>query len=107
MGSVVKGRYVYCAECGSRQEKNGVCRICGHEDVPPLPGMVPDIVGLTQADAAANLTDPECQLTLGDVTTENSDAVAANLIISSDPVTGTQLKKKAKVNIVVSLGPAG
>ncbi len=106
MGLSKKDRYVYCADCGCRLEMNGVCKICGHEDIPPLPGMVPTLTGLTQAGATALLKDPECQLTLGDVTTENSDTVAADLIISSDPVAGTQLKKKAKVHIVVSLGPA-
>lgn len=107
MGLTKKGRYVSCTDCGSRQEKNGVCRICGHKDVPPLPGMVPNIVGITQEAAAIKLIDPECQLKLGAVTEENSDTIEAGLIISSDPIVGIQLKKKAAVNIVVSLGPAG
>lgn len=105
MGLSKKDRYVYCYECGSRQEVNGVCKICGHEDVPRLPGMVPDIVGLTQTKATKLLKGPEAQLALGDVTTENSDTIEVDKIISSDPIAGTQLKKKAKVNIVVSLGP--
>lgn len=102
----IKDRFVYCHDCGCRLEINGVCTICGHTDNPLLPGMVPDVTGMTQAAATALLKDPECQLTLGDVTTENSDTVAAELVVSSDPVAGTQLKKRAKVNIVVSLGPA-
>lgn len=107
MGLSKKDRYVYCADCGCRLEMNGICKICGHADVPLLPGMVPDIIGLTQEAAVAKLHDPECQLTLGTVTTENSETIAADLIVSSDPVVDTQLKKKAKVHIVVSLGPAG
>lgn len=107
MGLSKKDRYVPCVDCGSRQEMNGVCRICGHTDVPPLPGMVPNIVGLTQAEATLKLKDPECQLVLGDVTTANDETVPADAIISSDPAADTQLKKKAKVHIVVSLGPAG
>lgn len=106
MGLSKKGHYVPCVDCGSRQEMNGVCRICGHVDVPPLPGMVPNLIGLTKVEAAAKLKDPECQLVLGDITTANDEAVPADAIISSDPAVGTQLKKKAKVNIVVSLGPA-
>lgn len=107
MGLSKKDRYVPCVDCGCRLEMNGVCKICGHVDVPPLPGMVPNVVGLTQVEATAKLKDPECQLVLGDVTTANDVAVPADAIISTDPVAGTQLKKKAKVNIVVSLGPAG
>ena len=102
-----KGRHVACLDCGCRLEMNGVCKICGHTDEPRLPGMVPDMIGLTQEQATAKLTDPECQLKLGTVTTENSETVAADLIISSDPGVGTQLKKKATIAIVVSLGPAG
>jgi len=30
----VKGRYVHCADCGSRGKKNGVCKICGCTDKP-------------------------------------------------------------------------
>lgn len=105
MGLSKKDRYVSCLDCGCRLEMNGICKICGHADVPPLPGMVPNIVGLTQAEAAVALIDPECQLAVGEVTTANDEAVPADAIISTDPIAGTQLKKKAKVNIVVSLGP--
>lgn len=105
MGLSKKGRFVACTDCGCRLEMNGVCKICGHTDVPLLPGMVPNVVGLTQEAANAALTDPEAQLKLGTVTTNYSETVPANMIISSDPVEGTQLKKKAAVNIMVSLGP--
>lgn len=101
-----KGRLVYCADCGSRQEINGVCRICGHVDVPPLPGMVPNVVGLTQQEATAILIHPEAQLIVGNVTTENSDTVPADAVISTDPPAGTELAIGSSVNIVVSLGPA-
>lgn len=106
MGLSKKGRYVSCVDCGSRQEMNGVCRICGHEDVPPLPGMVPNLIGITEEAAAIKLIDPECQLILGEVTTESSETVEAGLIISSNPAVGTQKKKNNRVKIVVSSGPA-
>lgn len=106
MGLSKKNRYVACLDCGCRLEMNGVCKICGHTDEPRLPGMVPELIGLTQEQATAKLTDPECQLKLGNVTTENSETVAIDLIISSDPVAGTQKKKGTTVKIVVSLGPA-
>lgn len=105
MGLSKKGRYVYCADCGCRLEMNGVCKICGHADNPLLPGMVPDVTGLIQAGATALLLDAEAQLVLGNVTTENSETVAVDLVISSDPAAGTQLKIGDPVNIIVSLGP--
>lgn len=105
MGLSKKGRYVHCADCGCRLEMNGVCKICGHVDNPLLPGMVPDITGKSQAEAAAMLKDPEAQLILGNVTTAHSETIAVDLVISSDPAADTQLTKGASVGIVVSLGP--
>lgn len=107
MARNIKNRYVYCYDCGSRGEINGVCKICGHVDNPLLPGMVPNIVGLVLAIATAILTGPESRLVLGNVTAENSDTVEADFVISSEPAAGTQLAIGAPVAIVVSLGPAG
>jgi len=107
MGLSIKDRFVYCHDCGCRLEMNGVCKICGHTDEPRLPGMVPDLIGSTQAQAGIKLIDPECQLVLGDVTTANSETVAVDLIISSDPAAGTELTIGDAVAIEVSLGPAG
>lgn len=106
MGLSKKGRYVHCADCGCRLEMNGICKICGHADEPLLPYMVPDVIGVTQQTAVKRLTNPEAQLVLGAVTSENSETFVVNKIISSDPATGTQLTKGAAVNVVVSLGPA-
>lgn len=106
MGLSKQGRYVYCADCGSRKEINGVCKICGHVDNPPLPGMVPDVTGLTDAAASALITHAEAQLVVGDVTTENSETVPVDKVISSNPAAGTQLAIGAPVAIVVSLGPS-
>lgn len=107
MGLSKKNRYVHCSDCGCRLEMNGVCKICGHTDEPLLPGMVPDLIGSTRAEAGIKLIDPECQLILGNVTTENSATVAVDLIISSDPTAGTELAIASPVDIVVSLGPVG
>lgn len=101
-----KDRYVYCYECGCSLEMNGVCKICGHKDVPLLPGMVPNVTGLTEEAADVLLINPEAQLVLGDVYEDNDENVPIDIIISSDPVAGTQLAKGASVDIVVSLGPA-
>ena len=102
-----KGRYVRCVDCGCRLEMNGVCKICGHTDEPLLPGMVPDLVGLTQAAASIKLIDPECQLRLGNVTEANDESIPVGAIISSDPAAGTELATGAPIAIVISLGPAG
>lgn len=107
MGLSKKNHYVPCLDCGCRLEMNGVCKICGHEDVPPLPGMVPDVVGLTEVEATKLIEGPECQLVLGDVYEDNDETVPFDTIISSDPIAETHLEKKAKVDITISLGPAG
>jgi len=60
--------------------------------------------GMTQPEAEAALA--EAGLTLGETATENSDTVAANLVISQDPAAGEKVEKGAAVNIVLSLGIA-
>lgn len=106
MGLSKKDRYVYCADCGSRKEINGVCKICGHADNPLLAGMVPDVTGLTEEAAVVLLINPEAQLKLGIVTTENSETVPVDKIISSAPAADTQINIGGSVDIVVSLGPS-
>lgn len=68
------------------------------------PFEVPYLIGLNQEQAVNLLTNQ--QLTLGEVTNENSDTVPVDLIISSDPVAHTILTLNDPVDIVVSLGPA-
>ena len=106
MGLSKKGRYVYCADCGCRLEMNGICKICGHQDNPLLPGIVPDVIGLSQEVACDLLTNPEAQLVEGNVTEENSETVAAGNVISSDPAAGTELAIGSPVALVISSGPA-
>lgn len=101
-----KGRFVYCADCGSRQEMNGVCRICGHIDNPALPGIVPTVVGNALSTAKGKITHAEAQLIIGNITEENSETVATGKVISTDPDAGTEVGIGSAVNIVVSLGPA-
>lgn len=69
-----------------------------------LPGEVPNLLGQTQAAAEELLA--AAALVLGEVTTEHSDTVPVDLIISSDPVAHTRLNPGDPVNIVISLGPA-
>lgn len=107
MGLSKKDRYVACLDCGCRLEMNGVCKICGHRDVPLLPGMVPNIVGNALSTGKSKITHAEAQLKVGTITEENSETVPAGKIISSDPPADTEVGIGAAVNIVVSLGPAG
>lgn len=68
-------------------------------------GEVPMLIGLTQIAAIAALTAPTVQLILGNVTTEHSETVPVDIIISSNPVAHTYLSAGDPVDIVVSLGP--
>ena len=63
---------------------------------------VPDVTGMTQADAQAALTAED--LLLGTVTTEPSTSVSAGLVISQDPPADTKVATGTAVNIVVSSG---
>lgn len=68
------------------------------------PGEVPNLIGLTQPQAAERLA--EAQLVLGIVTTANDPVIPIDHIISSDPVAHTRLNVGDSVDIVISLGPA-
>ena len=65
---------------------------------------VPEVVGLSQAAAEAAITD--ALLTVGTVSTANSDSVPAGDVISQDPAALTSVSSGSAVDIVVSLGPA-
>ncbi len=66
--------------------------------------VVPTLSGLTEEQARTTLA--ESGLTLGEITTENSDTVELGLIISQDPKAGDEVEEGAAVNIVVSSGIA-
>ncbi|MCQ2001262.1 Stk1 family PASTA domain-containing Ser/Thr kinase [Arthrobacter zhaoxinii] len=65
---------------------------------------VPNVVQRTVEAAAADLQ--EAELTLGAVTEEYSESVAAGSIISQQPLPDTLLRLDAQVNVTVSIGPA-
>jgi len=65
---------------------------------------VPDVVGMSQADAETTII--AAGLTVGNVTEEYSFTVPAGDVISQDPVAGTCVNPNSLVNIVVSLGPS-
>ncbi len=65
--------------------------------------VVPNVIGQTQAAATTAITAVD-SLTVGTITTAYSDAIAAGLVISQNPVGGTVVNTGSSVDIVVSLG---
>jgi serine/threonine-protein kinase len=63
---------------------------------------VPNLAGMTEADATTALTT--AGLTLGQITTANSATIKAGSVISSDPTAGNQVAKGTTINLVVSNG---
>ena len=69
----------------------------------PKQVVVPDVVGLSEADAIIAITDAE--LAAGERTEVNDDARLAGTVVSQDPAAGIELNKDSLVSYVVSLGP--
>jgi Leucine-rich repeat (LRR) protein len=88
---------------GVKVRTEGTCSYCAGACVPPVQVAAPEVTGLTQEAAAAALE--AARLTVGTVTLQCSDAVAAGLVISQDPAVGTIMDEGSGVALVVSLGP--
>ena len=71
---------------------------------PPAPVSVPGVVGKTQAAAQAAISS--AHLSVGTVTQDFSDTVAAGSVISQSPSAGTSVSQGSSVNMVISLGPS-
>ncbi len=69
----------------------------------PGTNAVPDVVGQTEAAAAAAITG--AGLVVGTIDRVTSNTVPAGSVISQDPVAGTLLSPGLPVDLVVSLGP--
>jgi len=69
----------------------------------PCPVTVPDVVGMAQGDAEAEITS--AGLAVGTVTTQCSDTVPAGSVISQSPAAGTSVQPGLAVNLVISSGP--
>jgi hypothetical protein len=65
---------------------------------------VPEVTGLTQADAQAAIL--AAGLTVGAITTAHSNTVPAGAVISQSPAAGTNMASGSPVNLVVSSGAA-
>ena len=68
----------------------------------PCPVTVPNVVGLTQTAAGTTITGSN--LTVGTVTQQCSNTVAAGLVISESPPAGAQVTPGSAVALVVSTG---
>ncbi|MHC4619015.1 MAG: PASTA domain-containing protein [Planctomycetota bacterium] len=66
---------------------------------------VPEVVGLPQAEAAAAIRAVD-SLRVGNVTYDFSDTVAADFVISQNPIGLTEVPIGSVVDLVVSMGPA-
>lgn len=64
--------------------------------------LMPELKGLTEAQAKQALTD--AKLNLGTITQENSATVVAGQVTSSDPMVGNSVIPGAVVNLVISNG---
>ena len=71
----------------------------------PAQRAVPDLHGLTVADATAKLTDPAVRLTLGAVTEQFDNTIEKGKIIATTPPAGTLVDRDSVVAIAVSKGP--
>lgn len=67
--------------------------------------LVPDVTQSTQASAESTLVAAD--LAVGTISSENSDTVAEDYVISQIPSAGTSVEAGSPVDLTVSLGPAG
>jgi eukaryotic-like serine/threonine-protein kinase len=64
---------------------------------------VPDLAGMTLEEATAELT--ALNLVVGEVARQHDDDAAVDVVLSSDPAEGTQVRRDTPVKLVVSDGP--
>jgi RHS repeat-associated protein len=70
----------------------------------PEPVEIPDVTGLTQAEAEAAIV--AAGFVVGPVTTESSNTIPAGRVIRLDPPIGSSVPPGTVISIVVSTGPA-
>jgi RHS repeat-associated protein len=103
------GSYKYRADYQGSQYWSAVETVAGgqvdHITIVTAPEtiQVPDVVGLSQADAGAAIN--AAGLIVGTTTQQYSDTVPAGLVISQNPAAGTSVEGGSQVDLVVSLGP--
>lgn len=72
---------------------------------PPVETVVPDVSGLSQAEATSAVE--AANLVVGVTSFESSNTVAADHVISQSPIGGTVSLEWSAVDLVVSSGPEG
>jgi beta-lactam-binding protein with PASTA domain len=79
--------------------------VSGGDDEPPAVAQVavPDLVGQTQDQATAAIT--EANLRVGTVTPQTSTEEQKGTVLSSDPTSGTEVDEQTVVKLVVGSGP--
>lgn len=76
--------------------------IVGYWSSGPDSVEVPDVVGMSQADARSAIQD--AGLRVGSTSTEDSASVEEDHVISTDPAVGDPIKAGSDVNLVLSTG---
>ncbi|MDP9067733.1 MAG: Stk1 family PASTA domain-containing Ser/Thr kinase [Actinomycetota bacterium] len=88
-------------EAGERLEEGGLVTLFVSEG--PRQTEVPDVIGLSQEEAEAELAD--AKLTVGEISVESSDTVEAGSVISQSPEPGEEVDVRSEVDLVISGGP--
>ena len=98
------GVYVYTASSAFPTQSTGSANYWVDVvfDTEVAPVLVPDVVNQTQAAAEAAIV--AATLTVGNVTTAQSDTVPAGSVISQNPAGGASVLPGTAVDLVVSLG---
>ena len=83
----------------------GICAFLGASQAlaDSIQAQVPNVVGMAQAAAETTLLAEG--LTVGTVTTQNSNTVAAGNVLSQSQAAGASVALNTAVDLVVSLGP--
>ena len=72
--------------------------------IGPILVLVPDVSGFPQSNAESAIVS--VNLTVGTITTLNSDAILAGSVISQNPSAGTLVPEGSAVDLELSIGPA-
>jgi serine/threonine-protein kinase len=100
--TVAKGSVISTdPDAGARIRKGGT--VTAVVSLGPERHAVPDVRGSSLDDAQAELT--AASLAFGRSVGKYSDKVPKGVVINTDPPPGTQLRRNAAVNVVVSKGP--
>ena len=87
---------------GTEVEEGSTVKIIVSNGKEQKPVVVPNLVGMSETDAAAKLTELNL---VGAPTYEYSDTVEEGKVISQDPVVNTEVDEQSTVSYVVSKGP--